>query len=574
MYHQFDIAVNKTTGVPIPGTIVRVFDGTDNVVPIYADENETPIETVSGIANAAVADSAGNYSFFVDDGVYTLRLYSGDTLVLTVPNYPMPGTISAANATFLQSGTGAVLRTMQDKARETKAFSDYTTNQSAIDAALGSNGGVVKAVGAPALGASLVIDRPVDTTVGDFNICGAGNGSGFQLPNATFTAIDSSLPVGADPLSECVNIRDAGFYGANAAASAYVLSHKFLRYTISGTRLDKMKIVNSPIYLQSVRILDSSVWNHQGVAVQAAGTLYDFSLAETRFERGGSGIKAGTGFGVRVCNSLFQAGSGSFFDLAAVNGALVAGNYTEGNGAFDYRFTDPFVGGVSRGVVFAGNAMSSTAIGYNVRVGDVRGGVSLGNYCTGDLFDLSATRLGGFVSICDYAGGVKFSDDRFWEGTASGVFPLVTGITAYPAGGQASAAKLTKPVNRVTTTTKSGSANASVALPPTDDVVHGDYGKEVIVINSGADALDVFYDPADVANLGGGGGRATAFVIPPKPNGNAVKFVCGVFGNWVPLAIPPAAYQADSVATTVAGLVSDFNALLAKLRAAGIQLAN
>ena len=32
----------------------------------------------------------------------------------------------------------------------------------------------------------------------------------------------------------------------------------------------------------------------------------------------------------------------------------------------------------------------------------------------------------------------------------------------------------------------------------------------------------------------------------------------------------PAAYQADSTATTVAGLKDDFNALLAKLRAAGI----
>lgn len=35
-------------------------------------------------------------------------------------------------------------------------------------------------------------------------------------------------------------------------------------------------------------------------------------------------------------------------------------------------------------------------------------------------------------------------------------------------------------------------------------------------------------------------------------------------------AFTPAAAQADSVATDVAGLVTDFNALLAKLRAAGI----
>jgi hypothetical protein len=35
----------------------------------------------------------------------------------------------------------------------------------------------------------------------------------------------------------------------------------------------------------------------------------------------------------------------------------------------------------------------------------------------------------------------------------------------------------------------------------------------------------------------------------------------------------PAAFQADSVATDVAGLVTDFNALLAKLKAAGLMTA-
>ena len=36
------------------------------------------------------------------------------------------------------------------------------------------------------------------------------------------------------------------------------------------------------------------------------------------------------------------------------------------------------------------------------------------------------------------------------------------------------------------------------------------------------------------------------------------------------LGLPQAANQADSTATTIAGLVTDFNALLAKLKAAGL----
>ena len=38
--------------------------------------------------------------------------------------------------------------------------------------------------------------------------------------------------------------------------------------------------------------------------------------------------------------------------------------------------------------------------------------------------------------------------------------------------------------------------------------------------------------------------------------------------------LPLAANQADSVATTIAGLVTDFNALLAKLKTAGLMVAD
>ena len=41
----------------------------------------------------------------------------------------------------------------------------------------------------------------------------------------------------------------------------------------------------------------------------------------------------------------------------------------------------------------------------------------------------------------------------------------------------------------------------------------------------------------------------------------------------LPSALTPAAFQADSTTTTIAGLVVDFNALLAKLKAAGFMAA-
>ena len=49
--------------------------------------------------------------------------------------------------------------------------------------------------------------------------------------------------------------------------------------------------------------------------------------------------------------------------------------------------------------------------------------------------------------------------------------------------------------------------------------------------------------------------------------GGTLEIVAG--GKVVGL-FTPAAFQADSTATTIAGLVTDFNSLLAKLKAAGL----
>lgn len=52
--------------------------------------------------------------------------------------------------------------------------------------------------------------------------------------------------------------------------------------------------------------------------------------------------------------------------------------------------------------------------------------------------------------------------------------------------------------------------------------------------------------------------------------GGALDIVTGGKLAFAGTELKPAAAQADSVASTIAGLVVDFNALLAKLRAAGL----
>lgn len=64
-------------------------------------------------------------------------------------------------------------------------------------------------------------------------------------------------------------------------------------------------------------------------------------------------------------------------------------------------------------------------------------------------------------------------------------------------------------------------------------------------------------------------GRVVQGAVPPKNLGQFDLILINAAGSPVTTVVKQAA-QADSVATTVAGLVTDFNALLAKLRSAGI----
>lgn len=110
MFHYLNVVTN-TRGDSLPGwqiEVVQLSDG-ETVVPIFADENSTPISTVSDIANRAVSDAQGNYDFFVANGTYSLRFYDDagefQRLQRYLPMYGAPDPISI-NA---QTGTSYTL---------------------------------------------------------------------------------------------------------------------------------------------------------------------------------------------------------------------------------------------------------------------------------------------------------------------------------------------------------------------------------------------------------------------------------------------------------------------------------
>lgn len=76
MFHVIDTLTNKS-GDALAGWYAEVVVvDTTTVVPIFADEASTPIESVSGVANRAKSNSYGEIDFYVPFGDYSLRFYN------------------------------------------------------------------------------------------------------------------------------------------------------------------------------------------------------------------------------------------------------------------------------------------------------------------------------------------------------------------------------------------------------------------------------------------------------------------------------------------------------------------
>ena len=90
MYKYFN-RLNTDDGKALPGYQVRLMTTEPEVaVDIFADESGTPIESVSGIPNAALTDNGGNYQFFVEPGTYNIVFSSpGGTFLDRIRAVPM-----------------------------------------------------------------------------------------------------------------------------------------------------------------------------------------------------------------------------------------------------------------------------------------------------------------------------------------------------------------------------------------------------------------------------------------------------------------------------------------------------
>jgi hypothetical protein len=136
MFNWFGTVTN-TRGDALPGwqvECVEVADG-QTVVPIFSDENSTPIASVSGVANRAVADAEGNYFFFVPSGTYSLRFYNAAGVFQRLQRFlPMYGDVDNETAQNVADANDAADRAQaaalqSESARDTAvAAADVASN--------------------------------------------------------------------------------------------------------------------------------------------------------------------------------------------------------------------------------------------------------------------------------------------------------------------------------------------------------------------------------------------------------------------------------------------------------------
>lgn len=121
MYHHYFEALTQQTG--LTGYFCRLIDTVSGAaVTLYCDANGTPVSSVSGVANMAKTDDAGNFDLYVNPGTYHQDIYAADgvTFIRRIPNVSF-----GQGQTFLDASVGAVSRPMQAKLADIKSAKDF-----------------------------------------------------------------------------------------------------------------------------------------------------------------------------------------------------------------------------------------------------------------------------------------------------------------------------------------------------------------------------------------------------------------------------------------------------------------
>lgn len=153
---KYTNAFTNRSGDSLPGYFAKLFDAGGNLVDIFADASETPISTVSGVANAALSDENGMFRWYVANGTYDIRFYDANDVFVSVET-GVPMFEASGVYTDLSASTGAAL------VGATTGTVQASLNARPTSATLAASGG------AALVGEQLALTATVAGTQADWN---------------------------------------------------------------------------------------------------------------------------------------------------------------------------------------------------------------------------------------------------------------------------------------------------------------------------------------------------------------------------------------------------------------------
>lgn len=336
---------------------------------------------------------------------------------------------------------------------------------------------------------SLMIDRMVDQTKGDYVIYANGGNNGFKI-DTPITMFSSRIPYGAagsgyprQPISEFTIFKSIDFESTVTDINACVFDDKFLRLTFDNCTYLKIRGCKAAAYLQTIKWINHCKLRHHTGFFVECGDAYDVRFIFNEVENSGSGFKInGLARGCQFDDNLYQGCLSPFVTAAGWFGGSIDTNYFEQNNDAEIVLgIDGGVGGgysISNNTFLLGETLESDPTFFPIQVGRSRGFTLNGNMSNGNL---AKTNLASLFEISANgntvpSGKLVMSDDANKVGD---VVAINTTVLAD--------AKLLR--NHVNVITDSVGADAAVRLPKLSEYLNG---SQITVINDSATALKIY----------------------------------------------------------------------------------
>jgi len=257
-----------------------------------------------------------------------------------------------------------------------------------------------------AIFSNLIVDRPIGAGEPNayWNVTSDERGGLVcRFAGALFsTSIEQA---GDDPVCQLIRFKGAQLSGDGNGTDRFILDgNKFLRVSFDQFTATFIRCLNTTgnKYVQSIYFNSGNIRKCTGTFFNA-DIGYDVKISSgTLMEaHGGDAFRIKTPIGCSLIGSNLEGISGTAFDYERAQGLAFLGMYWEGNGRdIDGSNMDA---SVSYGVANIGGYHSVSDLGYSVKWGPTFGGISAGNWATGDMHEFTDQPTSQITLIQDVA---------------------------------------------------------------------------------------------------------------------------------------------------------------------------